>query len=132
MKEQTLALIKPDAIAEKYQGKIIDDILNTGFEIKAMKMLYLDKEKARQFYAVHKGKDFYMPLVEFMTSGPTIVMLLEKENAVSDYRDLMGRTNPEKAAEGTLRKKYGETNRRNAVHGSDSTENAKKEIAFFF
>ncbi len=132
MKEQTLALIKPDAIAKKYQGKIIDDILKAGFEIKAMKMLYLDNEKAKQFYAVHKGKDFYIPLVEFMTSGPTIVMLLEKENAVSDYRDLMGKTNPEKAAEGTLRKKYGETTRRNAVHGSDSTENAKKEIAFFF
>ncbi|MDZ7821116.1 MAG: nucleoside-diphosphate kinase [Candidatus Marinimicrobia bacterium] len=132
MKEQTLALIKPDAIAKRYEGKIIDNILKAGFEIKAMKMLHFDKAEAERFYAVHKEKDFFRPLVEFMTGGPVIAMLLEKENAIEDYRRLMGRTDPGKAASGTLRKEYGETTRRNAVHGSDSPENAKKEIAFFF
>jgi nucleoside-diphosphate kinase len=132
MKEQTLALIKPDAIAKNYQGKIIDDILEAGFAIKAMRMLHLGKEDAERFYAVHKNKDFFGPLVAFMTGGPTIAMLLEKENAVEDFRELMGKTDPREAAPGTLRKKYAENMRRNAVHGSDSPQNAKKEIAFFF
>lgn len=132
MKEQTLAMIKPDAIEKKYQGLIIHDILDAGFEIKAMKMLHLSQDQAKAFYSVHKGKDFYEPLVEFMTSGSIIALLLEKDNAIQDYRALMGSTDPENAAIGSLRKKYAETTRRNAVHGSDSFENAKKEIAFFF
>ncbi|MDD3095583.1 MAG: nucleoside-diphosphate kinase [Candidatus Neomarinimicrobiota bacterium] len=130
--EQTLALIKPDAMEKKLQGKIIDDILNAGFTIKTMKMLQLSKEKARKFYAVHQGKEFYAPLVAFMTSGPVIALLLEKVNAIEDYRNLMGKTDPAEAVKGSLREKYGESTRRNAVHGSDSPENAKKEIAFFF
>jgi len=132
MKEQTLALIKPDAISNRYQGLIIHDILDAGFDIKAMKMLHLSQEEAKAFYQVHEGKDFYEPLVAFMTSGSIIALHLEKENAIADYRALMGKTDPEIADEGTLRHKYAETTRRNAVHGSDSPENAKKEIAFFF
>jgi nucleoside-diphosphate kinase len=132
MKEQTLALIKPDAISKRYQGLIIHDILDAGFEIKAMKMLHLSIKEAEAFYKVHKGKDFYEPLVDFMTSGSIIALLLEKKNAVKEFRILMGKTDPEAAAPGTLRNKYAETTRRNAVHGSDSLENAKKEIAFFF
>lgn len=132
MEEQTLALIKPDAISKRYQGLIIHDILDAGFDIKAMKMLHLSKEEAEAFYEVHKGKDFYEPLVAFITSGSIIALHLEKENAIADYRALMGKTDPEIAAPGTLRHKYAETTRRNAVHGSDSPENAKKEIAFFF
>jgi nucleoside-diphosphate kinase len=132
MKEQTLALIKPDAIEKRYQGLIIHDILDAGFEIKAMKMLHLSQEQAKAFYKVHEGKDFYEPLVAFMTSGSIIALHLEKDNAIADYRKLMGKTDPEAAEPGTLRHKYAETTRRNAVHGSDSPENAKKEIAFFF
>ncbi len=132
MKEQTLALIKPDAISKRYQGLIIHDILDAGFEIKAMKMLHLSQDQAKAFYEVHKGKDFYEPLVAFMTSGSIIALHLEKENAIANYRTLMGKTDPEIAAAGTLRHKYAETTRRNAVHGSDCPENAKKEIAFFF
>ncbi|MFA6617704.1 MAG: nucleoside-diphosphate kinase [Candidatus Neomarinimicrobiota bacterium] len=132
MKEQTLAMIKPDAIEKKYQGLIIQEILDAGFEIKAIKMLQLSKDQARAFYSAHKDKEFYEPLVAFINSGPIIALLLEKDNAIEDYRTLMGKTDPEKAAEGTIRKKYAETIRRNAVHGSDSPENAKKEIAFFF
>lgn len=132
MKEQTLALIKPDAIEKRYQGLIIHDILDAGFEIKAMRMLHLTQEQARAFYKVHEGKDFYEPLVAFMTSGSIIALLLEKDNAIMDYRKLMGKTDPESAKPGTLRHKYAETTRRNAVHGSDSPQNAKKEIAFFF
>lgn len=131
-KEQTLALIKPDAMGKQLEGKIIDDILTAGFTIKAMRMLYLTESEARTFYAVHRNKEFYEPLVAFMTSGPIIAMILERENAVEAYRALMGKTDPAEAANGTLRKKYGENTRRNAVHGSDSPENAKKEIAFFF
>lgn len=130
--EQTLALIKPDAMAKQLEGKIIDDILTAGFTIKAMRMLYFSESAARKFYAVHREKEFYEPLIAFMTSGPVIAMILEKENAVEAYRSLMGKTDPAAAAEGSLRKKYGENTRRNAVHGSDSPENAKKEIAFFF
>lgn len=130
--EQTLALIKPDAMGKKLQGKIIDDMLSAGFTIKAMKMHQLSREEARKFYAVHQGKEFYEPLIAFMTGGPVIALLLEKENAIEDYRKLMGKTDPLEAEAGSLRAKYGETTRRNAVHGSDSPENAKKEIAFFF
>lgn len=130
--EQTLALIKPDAMEKKLQGKIIDEMLRAGFTIKAMKMHQLSREEARKFYAVHQGKEFYEPLIAFMTGGPVIALLLEKENAIEDYRKLMGKTDPLEAEAGSLRAKYGETTRRNAVHGSDSPENAKKEIAFFF
>ncbi|MCK4812377.1 MAG: nucleoside-diphosphate kinase [Candidatus Marinimicrobia bacterium] len=132
MKEQTLALIKPDAIAKRYQGLIIHDILEAEFEIKAMKMLYFTKDQAQSFYIVHKEKDFYEPLIKFMTSGSIIALLLEKDNAIADYRKLIGNIDMKLAAEGTLRKKYAESTRHNAVHGSDNSENAKKEIAFFF
>ncbi len=132
MKEQTLAMIKPDALEKKVQGLIINDILDAGFEIMAMKMLTLTQEQAEAFYAVHKGREFYEPLVKFMISGSIVVLVLEKENAIQDLRDLLGATNSPEALEGTIRNKYGENNRRNAMHGSDSQENAKKEIAFFF
>lgn len=132
MKEQTLAMIKPDAIEKKYQGLIINDILNAGFDIKAMKMLQLSEDQAKVFYSDHKSKDFYEPLVAFITSGPIIALLLEKDNAIEDYRTLIGKTDPKNAAEGTIRKKYAESKRRNAVHGADSPKNAKKEIAFLF
>jgi len=97
-----------------------------------MKMLHLTTEEAQTFYVVHKEKDFYKPLVKFMTSGPIIALVLEKQNAIADYRQLMGETDPKSALDGTLRKKYAVNTRHNAVHGSDSLENAKKEIAFFF
>ncbi|MBW6457887.1 MAG: nucleoside-diphosphate kinase [FCB group bacterium] len=132
MKEQTLALIKPDAVQKRSYGRIIQDILQAGFDIVGMNMLQLSREKAESFYAVHKEKEFYGPLVEFMISGPVIALVLEKGNAVAEFRVLMGKTDAALAEEGTLRHKYGENNRRNAVHGSDSPENAKKEIAFFF
>lgn len=132
MNDLTLALIKPDATEKRLTGKIIDMILENGFEIKAMKMLRLSRDKAEAFYDVHREREFFAPLVAFMCSAPIVALVLKKENAVSDYRSLIGTTDPETAAEGTVRKLYAETVRRNAVHGSDSDENAKKEIAFFF
>jgi nucleoside-diphosphate kinase len=132
MKEQTLALIKPDAVQKRSFGLIIHDILEAGYDIHALKMLQLSRDMAEAFYAVHKEKEFYAPLVDFMISGPVIALVLEKEHAVADLRELMGKTDARLAEKGTLRQKYGENNRRNAIHGSDSPENAKKEIAFFF
>jgi len=132
MIEQTLAIIKPDAVKNKYSGKILSMIEDTGFKIVAMRKLFITEEMACSFYVVHKEKGFYNDLVKFMTSGSSIVMVLEKENAVLDYRKLMGATNPKDAENGTIRKLYASSIEANAVHGSDSKENATVEINFFF
>lgn len=130
--EKTLAIIKPDAVKAKNSGKIIDRIEQEGFEILGMKKIQLTKEQAQQFYAVHKERGFYGELVEFMTSGPVIVMALAKQGAVLAWRDLMGATNPAQAAEGTIRKIFATSIGENATHGSDAPETAAEEVAFFF
>ena len=130
--EQTLAILKPDCLQRNLVGKVIDRIEENGFEISGLKMIKMTKEQAEGFYAVHQGKSFFAELVEFMTESPVVVAALRKDNAVQAWRDLMGATNPENAAPGTLRKEYAESIGRNTVHGSDSDENAKREIAFFF
>ncbi|MDR3646382.1 MAG: nucleoside-diphosphate kinase [Candidatus Babeliales bacterium] len=130
--ELTLAIIKPDAVAAKNTGKIIDIIEQTGFDIVGLEKITLNKEKAEQFYAVHKDRPFYNDLVKFMTEGPVVVIALSKENAVADWRNLMGATNPENADSNTIRKLFGTSIQRNATHGSDSVENAKNEVKFFF
>ncbi len=130
--EQTLGIIKPDAVKKNLMGKIITIIEERGFKIRAMKMLHLREKDAKEFYIVHKERPFYNDLVKFMTSGPVVVLLLEKENAISEWRKTMGATNPEEADEGTIRKLYGSSIQNNAVHGSDSPGNAKIEINFFF
>ena len=132
MSNKTLAIIKPDAVANGYAGAIIDIIINAGFTIRAMKMVHLTKSSAEGFYAVHKERPFFGELVEYMTSGPCIPIALEKDNAVNDYRKIIGATDPAKAEEGTIRKLYAKDIQSNAVHGSDSNENAEKEIAHFF
>ncbi|MCS6904173.1 MAG: nucleoside-diphosphate kinase [Bacteroidia bacterium] len=129
---RTLAIIKPDAVERGFTGKIIDHILTAGFQIKAMKLLRLSSTQAAQFYIVHKERPFYNDLVKFMTSGPVIPMILEKENAVESFRKLIGATDPAKAEEGTIRKLYAQNIEANAIHGSDSDENALIEAAFFF
>lgn len=130
--QQTLAIIKPDAVAAGNSGKIIDKIEQNGFKIISMKKIQLPKEKVEEFYAVHKGKPFFDELVTFMSSGPIVVMVLEKENAIQAWRNLMGSTDPEKAGVDTLRKMFGTNVGHNAVHGSDSSENAKIEIKLLF
>jgi nucleoside-diphosphate kinase len=130
--ERTLCIIKPDAVRKKVQGHIIQKILDAGFNILDMKMVLLTKEQARKFYEVHKERSFYNSLVEFMTSGPCIPIALEKENAVTDYRKLIGATDPSEAEEGTIRKLYADSKSDNAVHGSDSVENGILEVSFFF
>ncbi len=130
--KQTFTMIKPTAFKKNYTGAILKMILEEGFQIKAMKLTRLTKEQAGAFYAVHKGKPFYESLVEFMSSGPIVAILLEKENAVEAFRNFIGATNPEQAAEGTIRKLYGTNLQQNAVHGSDSDENAVIESGFFF
>ena len=132
MSNKTLAIIKPDAVEDGNAGVIIDKIIKTGFKIKAMKMAHLTKSSAEGFYAVHKERPFFTELIEYMTSGPCIPIALEKNNAVEDYRKLIGATDPAKADEGTIRKLYAKSIQFNAVHGSDSDENAVKEIAHFF
>jgi len=129
---RTLAIIKPDAIRNNYQGKIIDHLLDKGLRIVAAELTELTTLDAEKFYEVHKDKPFYRELVDFMTSGPCMPMVLEHDNAVSYFREVIGATNPEEAAEGTVRKLYAESLQNNAIHGSDSPENAKKEISFFF
>lgn len=128
----TLTMIKPDAVANNHIGGILKMINEAGFRIKAMKYTLLSKEQAGQFYAVHKDKGFYNDLVEFMTSGPIVAAILEKENAIADFRKLIGATNPANAEPGTVRATYAESVQRNAVHGSDSDENAIIESDFFF
>lgn len=125
-------MLKPDAIENGHMGKILDMIIGAGFEVKAMKYTRLTEEQAKKFYEVHAERPFYGELVEYMTSGPIVAAILEKDNAVEDFRTLIGATNPEEAAEGTVRKLYAESIGRNAVHGSDSDENADIEGNFHF
>jgi len=129
---RTFTMIKPEAVAKGYSGKIIDMIIEAGFKVKAMKLTSLSKEKAGEFYAVHKERPFYGELVDYMSSGPIVAAILEKENAVADFRALIGATDPSEAAEGTIRKKYATSKAENAVHGSDSDENASIEGEFHF
>ena len=129
---RTLAIIKPDAVAAGNAGKIIAHLEGAGFRIVAMKMVHLSREQAGEFYAVHRERPFYGELVEFMTSGPAIPLALEADDAVARYRETIGATDPAEAAEGTIRRLYAESKGRNAVHGSDSDENAAVEIRFFF
>ena len=128
----TLTIIKPGAVSKQYIGPILNMINEAGFKIIAMKMTRMSLEQAGKFYAIHRSKPFYESLIEFMSSGPILVAILEKENAVGDYRKLIGATNPAEAEEGTIRSKYAESIERNAVHGSDSDENALIESDFFF
>ncbi|AZV46133.1 nucleoside-diphosphate kinase [Nautilia sp. PV-1] len=130
--EKTLSIIKPDAVAKNVIGKIIDRFESNGLRIAAMKKIKLTKEDAGKFYEVHKERPFFNDLCEYMSSGPVVVMVLEGENAIAKNRKLMGATNPKEAAPGTIRADFAESIEANAVHGSDSLENAKKEIAFFF
>ncbi|HPE75979.1 MAG TPA: nucleoside-diphosphate kinase [Draconibacterium sp.] len=128
----TFTMIKPSAFASNYTGGILKMINDAGFVIKALKATCLTKEQAGAFYAVHQGKPFYDSLVKFMSSGPIVAAILEKDNAVEDFRTLIGATNPANAAEGTIRKLYAVSLEENAVHGSDSDENANIEADFFF
>jgi nucleoside-diphosphate kinase len=130
--EQTFAIIKPDAIKAGHSGKIIDLIENKGFEILRLQKGQLSPDLAELFYDVHKDKPFFNELVQFISSGPIIIMALQKENAISDWRKLMGATDPLKAEEGTVRKRFGSSIGNNAVHGSDSSETAMRELALFF
>ncbi len=130
--EQTLSIIKPDAVAKGVIGKILDRFESNGLKIAATKKLQLSRKDAQDFYAVHKERPFFNDLVEFMVSGPVVVSVLEGENAVAKNRELMGATNPREAAPGTIRADFAENIDANAVHGSDSAENAQKEIRFFF
>lgn len=130
--ERTLAIIKPDAVRTHSTGKIIDKIEHEGFNIVDFRKIELDREQAEKFYAEHLGKKFFHQLVDFMTSGPIVAMVLEKDNAIIDWRNLMGATDPALAKEGTIRKLFGSDMGRNAVHGSDSPKAARREIRFFF
>lgn len=130
--EKTLAIIKPDAVRSKKTGLIIERIEADGFVVKNMKKLQLTKKQAEAFYEIHKERPFYQELVTFMTSGPVVVMELEKKDAVQAWRQLMGATNPAQAAENTLRRLYGTNVGENALHGSDASETARHEVAFFF
>ena len=129
---RTFTMIKPDAVANGHIGAILNDITAAGFKIVAMKYTQLSAEKAGEFYAVHKERGFYGDLVSFMSSGPIVAAILEKDNAVEDFRKLIGATNPAEAAEGTIRQKYAKSIDANAVHGSDSDENAQIEGSFYF
>ena len=130
--EQTLSIIKPDAVERKLEGEIKEMFKNNGFVILKEKKIQIEKNEAEKFYKVHETKPFYNDLCDYLSSGPIVVMVLEKENAVLGNRNLMGATNPKDAKEGTIRKKYGISIDKNSVHGSDSVENAKIEIDFFF
>ena len=130
--EQTLSIIKPDAVERNLQEEIKNEFKKNGFVISKEKKIHISKQEAEKFYKVHETKAFYNDLCSYLSSGPIIVMALQKENAVLDNRKLMGATNPKEAEEGTLRKKYGISIDKNSVHGSDSVENAKIEIDFFF
>jgi nucleoside-diphosphate kinase len=130
--EQTFGIIKPDAVAGGHSGKILSMVEKAGFRIRGMKMIRLSKQQAEAFYEVHRERPFYGGLVTFMTEGPVVVMVLEREDAIAKWRELMGATNPEKAAEGTVRKSFAQNIERNSVHGSDAPETAAVEIPFFF
>ena len=129
---RTFTMLKPDTVESNNIGNVTQMITDAGFIIKAMKLTQLSKDQAKEFYSVHKERPFYGELVEYMTSGPIVAAVLEKDNAVEDFRNLIGSTDPSEAEEGTIRKKYAESKGRNAVHGSDSDENAQIEAAFHF
>lgn len=129
---RTFTMIKPDAVENEYAGAILDQIIKSGFTIIALKYIHITEAQAKAFYAVHAERPFYGELVEFMTSGPIYAAILEKDNAVADFRTLIGATNPADAADGTLRKMFAENIGRNALHGSDSDENAQIEGSFYF
>lgn len=130
--EQTLSIIKPDAVGQNQIGNIIEYFEREGLSVVAAKMVQMTEQMAQQFYAIHKDRPFFRELVEFMTSGPVLVMVLEGENAVATNRRIMGETDPTKASAGTIRADFATSIERNAIHGSDSLENAKQEISFFF
>lgn len=132
MVQRTLAILKPDCVRKNFIGKVLDQIVNAGFKIVGMKMVTMDAKTAGEFYAVHKERPFYKSLVEFMSSGRCIPVVLEKERAIEDFRELIGATDPAEAEPGTVRKLYAESKQDNIVHGSDSQENAVTEIHFFF
>ncbi|MBL7760429.1 MAG: nucleoside-diphosphate kinase [Sediminibacterium sp.] len=132
MSNRTFTMIKPDATSKGHTGAILDQILKAGFTIKAMKWIQLTEKQAGQFYDIHRERPFFQELVDFMSSGPIVAAVLEKENAVADFRTLIGATNPAQAAEGTIRKRFAASIGENAVHGSDSDENAVIEADFFF
>jgi nucleoside-diphosphate kinase len=130
--ERTLAILKPDCVRKNLQGEVLSRIQKAGFKVLGMKQLRLTKQTAGAFYFVHKGRPFYDGLVEFMSSGACVPIALEKENAVSDFRKLIGATDPKEAADGTIRKLFADNKGENIVHGSDSPENGKIEVAFFY
>ncbi len=130
--QRTLAIVKPDAVKKAVTGEIIAIIEKNGFRIIGLKMLHLKKAQAEGFYAVHVGKPFFDSLVKFMTEGPVVVLALEKENAIADWRKLMGATNPANAEAGTIRKQFAESIERNATHGSDAEDTARFELSYFF
>ncbi len=132
MSNRTFTMIKPDATSKGYTGAILDQIIKAGFSVKAMKWIKLSEEQAGLFYDVHRERPFFGELVSFMSSGPIVAAILEKTNAVADFRTLIGATNPAQAAEGTIRKNFAASIGENAVHGSDSDENAALESSFFF
>ena len=132
MVQQTLSIIKPDAVARSLQGAILAMIQEAGLKVKAMKMIHLSKAEAEGFYAVHKERPFFGSLTDFMSSGPVVVSVLEADDAITKYRELMGATNPDNADEGTIRKLYALDIEKNSVHGSDAPETAATEIAYFF
>jgi nucleoside-diphosphate kinase len=132
MSDKTFTMIKPDAVSDGYIGGILNQINEAGFRIVAMKMTQLSRSDAEQFYAIHKERPFFGELVEYMTSGPIVAAILEKSNAVEDFRKLIGATDPSQAEEGTIRKKYAKSIAANAIHGSDSDDNATIEGNFFF
>ena len=128
----TLAIVKPDAVAARKTGKIIAHLEAEGFQIRAAQLVRLTQARAESFYEVHKERPFFRPLVAFMTSGPALAMALERDNAVTHLREVIGATDPAQAKEGTIRRLYAESKERNAIHASDSPENAAREVAFFF
>jgi len=130
--ERTFGIIKPDAVAKGQTGEILTIIQQNGFRILGMKMLRIAKHEAESFYAVHRERPFFAGLVQFMTEGPVVVIVLERDNAIAKWREVMGATDPAKAAEGTIRKRFAENIERNCVHGSDASETATQEIPFFF
>ena len=132
MNNQTFAIIKPDAVRNGYSGKIIDRMINSDFKILGLKLIRMTKSQAEGFYEIHKDKPFFSELTEFMSSGKCVVIALQKEDAVSKWRELIGSTNPSEANEGTIRKDFATSLGENAVHGADSDENAAREIGFFF
>src|ERR1700712_4108436 len=130
--ERTFAMIKPDAVAKGYTGEILTMIQNAGFTVVGMKLRRIAKKEAEAFYAVHKARPFFNGLVAFMTEAPVVTLVLEREDAIAKWREVMGATNPANAAEGTIRKKFAENIERNSVHGSDAVETAAQEVPFFF